>query len=231
MKRAKLICLCGIDGSGKTTISKSLVKLLNNNNMRACYVYGRIVPLITRLGMYLGRKLILKCSKEELLNEYTKYEEYKKTTLKKSKLLILLFKYTFLLEQLIQVYIKLIPKLFRYDYIVLDRYIYDTIITDISPNLDMSTRETLTLIKRYSSFTPKPDMVILVDVPEEVAYNRKNDVPHPEYLKQRRRLYLEMFKALKDDVHLKLLIDGTDDLRSILEKLQKKILNGGRIDE
>lgn len=69
---------------------------------------------------------------------------------------------------------------------------------------------------------PKPDTVVYVDCPGEVAMSRKDDAPNLEYLLDRRKLYLalagkygwikvdgtmpvdEVFKRVKDSVYKKL---------------------------
>ena len=49
----------------------------------------------------------------------------------------------------------------------------------------ITTRE----LKRYSSLFPKPDIIFLVDVPAEIAYQRKCDVPSLSYLEERNKIY------------------------------------------
>ena len=48
-----LICFTGIDGSGKTTIAKEIDQKLRKNNVNSVYVYGRVIPTISRLFMWL----------------------------------------------------------------------------------------------------------------------------------------------------------------------------------
>ncbi|KUK17002.1 hypothetical protein [Thermococcus sibiricus] len=228
MKKAKLLCISGIDGSGKTTISRILVKELQGKNKKACYIYGRIIPIFTRIGIFFGKAFILKQSKGAVSKSYKDYEAHKKSFLKNNILLRVLFKYSFLFEQLIQIYIKVVPKILFCDYVILDRYIYDTIITDISPNLEMSSQDALNLTKKYLKFVPKPSMIILIDVPEEIAYRRKTDIPHIDYLKIRRKLYLEVFMGLKeDDTGVPIyIIDGTKDISELILELFTKLEGG-----
>ncbi|HUU41342.1 MAG TPA: hypothetical protein VMW42_10390, partial [Desulfatiglandales bacterium] len=36
------------------------------------------------------------------------------------------------------------------------------------------------------------DLVFLIDLPEEIAFTRKNDIQSVEYLRERRHIYIEM---------------------------------------
>jgi len=61
---------------------------------------------------------------------------------------------------------------------------------------------------------PKPDFVFMIDLPEEVAFNRKNDIQSVEYLKERRQLYLEM-----SDKYGFIKINGQDTPQDILAQV------------
>ena len=89
--------------------------------------------------------------------------------------------------------------------IVCDRYIYDTIITDIAVDVGYSEYDMLGQIEKWLSILPIPDVVFLIDLPEEIAYNRKNDVPAIEYLQDRRGHYLSAGDKFK-----MVIIDGTE---------------------
>jgi dTMP kinase len=57
---------------------------------------------------------------------------------------------------------------------------------------------------------PKPDLVFLVNLPEEVAYQRKDDIPSVDYLKKKRAVYLRMEKKYKMTI-----IDGSKELADL----------------
>ena len=77
-----------------------------------------------------------------------------------------------------------------------DRYIHDTVITDISANLGYDSVQSNILIKTLS-LVPKPDLIFYIDIPEEIAYSRKDDVPHINYLQVRKKLYDDLGDLLK----------------------------------
>ena len=47
------------------------------------------------------------------------------------------------------------------------------------------------------SLIPKDSRLIVIDVDESIAYNRKHDIPSINYLKERRKLYLTLAKNIK----------------------------------
>src|SRR5262249_46557372 len=48
------------------------------------------------------------------------------------------------------------------------------------------------LLNLFFLWNPKPDVVFLVDTPEEIAMRRKSDIHSIEYLRERRTEYLRM---------------------------------------
>ena len=47
-------------------------------------------------------------------------------------------------------------------------------------------------IYRWLRIFPQPDLTFLLDLDENIAFSRKNDVSSIEYLKERRGLYLDL---------------------------------------
>ena len=103
--------------------------------------------------------------------------------------------------------------------VVCDRYIYDTIITDIAVDMGYSEDEIFNLIERCLSILPTPDVVFLIDVPEEVAYNRKDDVPAIGYLRDRRKYYIAIAKKYN-----MIKINGNEDMKDIERKIFNETL-------
>jgi dTMP kinase len=96
------------------------------------------------------------------------------------------------MDYYLQIWTKLLICSVRNQNVILDRYIYDTVINDLSAQLDFSGEQTLQVIKQGLGFLPEPDFVALIDLPEEVAFARKTDIPHINYLRERRLRYLEL---------------------------------------
>jgi thymidylate kinase len=224
LKKNSLICFIGIDGSGKTTIAKEINKKFINNDMNSIYVYGRIVPVFSRFLMWLGRIFILKRGKNAIFNDYENYSNQKKQIFEKS-IYSKMYERILLLDHLIQIYIKIKIPLLLGKIVVCDRYIFDTIITDISINLGYSLEESVDLIKSTFRYIPYPDFIFYIKVTEELAYSRKDDVPHINYLIERKKLYDNLEK------HFKIInLDGSKGIVEITNEAFNLITGGNTLE-
>jgi len=183
------ICFTGIDGSGKSTLAKALVTKLELRGIKSKYVYGRFQPLMLSLVNFIGRVLFL--HGKDIFKDYIEYSHTKKA-LFGNRLLSSIYGLLLLFDYFFQIIFKIWLPIMLGKNIICDRYIYDTIVTDLAVDLNYSQKKIERMLKTCLSFFPKPDLVFLVDVPEEIAYYRKNDVPSINYLKDRRRIYLDM---------------------------------------
>ena len=213
-KKAIFICFTGIDGAGKTTLAKHLTQTLNQKGIKFHYVYGRYRPIIAAPFLALGRSMLL--HDKDVFKDYKKYTQ-SRGKLFRRRLPRVLFQNLLLFDQFIQIMVKIKISLMLGRNIVCDRYVYDTIITDIMPVVDLHCppEKILAVIKSYISFLPKPDLVFLIDVPEEIAYQRKNDVPSIEYLRERRQVYLDVGRKLGMTV-----LDGTKPLEQLKSEIE-----------
>jgi dTMP kinase len=216
----KIVCITGIDGAGKTTLAHELVSLLNKVGKPSIYVYGRIYPLVSRIIMTLGRAIWL--HDQDQWRNYENYSNKKNETMRNC---VLKWMYTsaILVDFYPQIWLKLILHYSKGRIIVLDRYIYDTVISDLSAHLNYSMHETDMAIHFGLLILPTPDVTFLVDLPEEVAYRRKNDVSHIDYLKDRRRWYQQIIS--RSEVQK---INGVSPIEEIVEEMLECIssLNG-----
>ncbi len=213
-KRGILICFTGIDGAGKTTLAKHLTKTLNQRGVKFHYVYGRYRPIIFAPFLALGRSMLL--HDKDVFKDYKRYTQSRRKLFRR-RLPRVLFQNLMLFDQFLQIILKIKVPLLLGRNIVCDRYTYDTIITDIMPVIDLHCppERIIALIESYASLLPKPDFTFLADVPEEIAYQRKNDVPSIEYLKERRQVYLDVGQKLKMAV-----LDGTKPLELLKSEIE-----------
>ncbi|MBV7330764.1 hypothetical protein KFU94_21475 [Chloroflexi bacterium TSY] len=187
----KLICLTGIDGAGKTTLSRNLVAALRLEGKSAVYVYGRTYPVVSRVLMLLGRLTLLR--KNDQWQDYKSYTKTKKETMR-NPLLTLIYTGAILVDYYLQIWLKLLPHLLADRIVVLDRYVYDTVISDLTVHLNYSAVQTDNAIKKGMQWLPTPVLTAVIDLPAEVAFSRKNDVPHVDYLNERRMWYQGLLK-------------------------------------
>ena len=217
MKKGKLlICFIGIDGSGKTTLANALALAMRERGIRSQYVYNRFEPLLLKPFIWLGKALFLRG--KDMFKEYDEYSSTKRR-LFQNRLISFFYEYSLTFDYLLQAMVKIRLPLMRGRNLVCDRYIYDTVITDLAPSLSYSEEKIEKMLKRFTRLFPVPELVFLVDVPEEIALQRKNDIPSINYLKERRRLYL-LVKKHRDIIFL----DGSRDLEELMNITQNEVV-------
>ena len=208
MNKFKLINIIGIDGAGKTTLAKALAANLRQQDPRVRYRYCQYFA-----KLLYPIKMAAKLSVMRKTDEFKNYDNYNKTKKENSRrfpLLANMYAGIWLIDYIIQVFIKIsIPILFGQK-LIIDRYIYD-----IAVNLSLTTNNEIcyseSLIRFFLKFAPQPDFIVFIDLPEEVAFNRKDDIQDIEYLRERRECYL----ALAGHYNFKF-IDGTKSPEKML---------------
>lgn len=216
MTKGKLICIIGIDGSGKTTQARQLVRTLSDRGISCKYRYGRIIPLLPRPFMYLGKKVFLKNSDS--------FKDFRAHSVKKRRLfsnsgISRIYQGVFLLDYLIQAIMKIrIPLLFGNN-IVSDRYVYDTVITDLAVDLGYSEEKIGSLIRQLLLMLPKPDITFYIDTPEQIAMSRKTDVPSVDYLIERRSRYSQVANSWGMEI-----VDGAESIDEVRNSITRKAL-------
>jgi len=210
------ICLTGMDGSGKTTLSKELVELLNKKGIKCRYVYGRLNPFILKLFILIGDWLFLRG--KDISKNYSEYSNTKRKAIEKHSFLSKVYQQILMFDYSLQIFFKVkLPLIFGKN-IVCDRYIYDTIITDLSVDMNYSKDKVISMLNNLLRYSPEPDITFLIDVPEKIAYQRKDDTPAVEYLEERRRVYLDVGKTYK-----MVILDGSKSLEDLKNSIQKEV--------
>lgn len=216
----RLICMTGIDGAGKTTLVRRTVSALQRKGESAVYVYGRTYPVLSRFLMAAGRITLLR--KQDIWQDYGQYATSKKRVMR-NPFLSWVYTASVLVDYYSQIWLKLLPHFFSRRFVILDRYVYDTVINDLSVHLSYSEERTAKAIDQGLRLLPTPMLSILIDLPEEVAFSRKDDMPHVDFLKERRELYVQL---LSRPEFMK--INGEDDpdelLRETLQLINEKVL-------
>jgi dTMP kinase len=207
-KRGIFVCFIGIDGSGKTTLAKLLVAALQKEGVESRYVYNGITPFISRPFTLLAQALFLR--DKDFYRDYRDYSQ-KKRRLLQTPILSQGYQYLILLDHFLQSMLKIRLPLLRGRNIICDRYIYDTWITHLAVDMNYSREKLTLMLKRSLSLLPQPDLVFLVDVPEEIACQRKQDIPSLDYLRERRRVYLEVAQEQEMSI-----LDGCQSLDELV---------------
>lgn len=214
--KAFLICFTGIDGTGKTTLSKELVKSLKRGGVKCKYVYGRLNPFILKPFILVGEWVFLR--EKDMFRNYSEYSNTKRRAIEKYSFLSRIYQQILLLDYVIQIFFRVkLPLIFGKN-IICDRYVYDTVITDLSVDMNYSKDKVINMLNNLLRFFPKPNMTFLIDVPEEMAYKRKNDTPSIEYLKERRMVYLDVGKEYR-----MVILDGSKKLEELQREIEERV--------
>jgi thymidylate kinase len=213
---AFFICITGIDGAGKTTLSRKVAERLNPIMPDVRYVYNRYIPFLVRPLLFLGNYTFLR--KKDIFENYAEYSQQKRIASKKHPVLASLYQTLVLCDYALQIFFKVTVPMLSGSTIVCDRYIYDTVITDFSVDFNYSDEEAVALIQKISRYFSRPDLVFLLDVPETVAYARKDDVPSIAYLKDRRKTYLHAA-----DTCGMIRLDGTRQIEDLVCSIEETV--------
>ena len=186
-----LICFIGIDGSGKTTQAKALVQALDARGVKSRYVWNRSEPFLVKPFVTIAKALISP-GKNMIQNE----REYSKTKMRlfQNPILSMAYQYLVLLDYIIMTIIRIKIPLMLGKSIISDRYIHDMIVI-LAADLSSSPKSTNKMLKGSISLLPKPDLIFLLDVAEEMGFRRKSDIKYAiDDLRKRRKIYLEIGK-------------------------------------
>lgn len=202
MTRAKLVCVLGIDGSGKTTLTTSLKARLEADGKRTEYVWcgwrsfeslpGRAMKRLLRRG---DRRVAAGTARSGSPRAVYPFA---------------------IVDYILNTLPKMRRALRRTDFVVSDRYVYDVTAAFVAAaNARVSRRYTF-----FHRLYPRPDHLFYIDVPAEVAMARKDDVPSREYLIGLQKAYAEVLP--RDRVTI---LDGTQPSAVLLDIIYKKVVS------
>jgi dTMP kinase len=208
-KRGFFVCLVGIDGSGKTTLAKRVVEQLNSRAIDAKYVYSAIFPILLKPFMAVGKRTFLRRTSK--FGNYRDYSQKKQEFFSRKKVFASFWRMIVGIDAILQIYWKVAIPIWMGRILVSDRYAYDTLL-NVGVGYGASHRQILSSILFFLRLFPNPDVVFLIDIPEEIAMSRKDDVPAIEYLQERRGIYLKLAEAFGMTI-----LDGTKSIDELTE--------------
>lgn len=183
----KFINIVGIDGSGKTTLCKALLHEFQKHYPDMQYVHSYHEAFLLRPLKSLAKAIFMHGTNE--FADYSNYRAQKTSASQRFNWLSRVYGLVWILDYALQALFKVgIPRLLGRRLIV-DRYIYDAVL-NASLTAHLSPNTTYRLMSLLLKILPKPDVVLLIDLPEEVAFSRKSDIQSVEYLRERRHRYL-----------------------------------------
>ena len=194
------MCFVGIDGSGKSTLAGSLTTIIEQRGVKCRYVWMGFNDSFT-----IFRPVVAAAKGSVFRGSRHMEESRTKGMVVKSPVLSTIYQYLVLTDYIFQSSITVGLPLALGRNVICDRYIYDLIVA-VAVLLDFSVDRTMALLDRCLAVLPKPDLVFLVDLPEELALQRKDDVVSLDFLSVRRDLYLQMAPQCGMTI-----LDGTRD--------------------
>ncbi|MEW6033656.1 MAG: hypothetical protein AB1603_02240 [Chloroflexota bacterium] len=218
-RRPLLVCLIGVDGTGKTTQAQSLVKTMAGVGMDVKRVPCRWDSATFRALMRVGIRLMSRKGKD--LTDYGQRSRVKKS-LFSNQFLAVLYQSVVLAQYVLHVWTKVKIPLLRGKSIVCDRYIYDSVI-DLAVDFHYSIRKMDRLMSGLLRILPRPDLVFLIDLAEETAFARnipKGERLTADYFSERVALYRYLTRR-----HGMVVVDGAQSVEEIGNIIESKVLN------
>jgi dTMP kinase len=166
--------------------------------------------------MELGRRTVL--SDSDLDTDYTEHQSNKER-LFDTELLSRVYETVVMADYAPQLLKRVVLSLYRHDFVVCDRYFYDTLLTDLSGDVISRPEDVVEKYRRYSKFVPDPDFEFYVQIPPEVSMERKDDIPDIAYLRDRKRFY----DRFADETDMTAL-DGTRSQSELCRTVLKSVL-------
>ncbi|MDW7775544.1 MAG: hypothetical protein SCH39_04290 [Methanosarcinales archaeon] len=208
MNTSHLIIFTGIDGSGKSTLSRTLVERLEKENNKARYLWW-----FSAENSLMRRTL-------RLLSRGGKGEttENNEGTLPKSSPVQKLYQFIVLLDYQWQTFFHVYLPLMSGKNVICDRYVYDIVIS-FTKEFNYPEAKTRKMMSTLLRLSPKPDIAFFVDVPVEVAIQRKHDIPSIQHHEELRSLYNTF---IRDEM---ICLDGTKSIAELNDNVWDIVKN------
>jgi thymidylate kinase len=187
--RGRLICLAGIDGTGKTTLAKKLQSELEAAGISCSYVWlrnARVLSVPFLALCYLTGFAQSVTVRGKRAGVYYFY---------KNKLVAHLWAWISAVDMLVVSLWKIQLPLRRGNTVIADRYVLDALVDLMTDTrmTDLSSYPYKLLLRRLG----RRSLTVVLTVDEGESLRRKDDSISSAYLIQRRKLYLSVARELR----------------------------------
>lgn len=182
-----MISFMGLDGSGKSTSIDYAYEQLKQRGYRVEIVRAAYVIVVLRGIIRLGKKILMKKESDPFCGDYRAYLENMRKQAKKG-FVYSLFSLLTTIEFKLQIFFRIRVKQWLGITLLVDRYIYDNIVT-YAANLGLGEDYMEKTMNGKWKHAPRPDRIIYIKTPVDVCCSRKDDIPDPLYLEIRKPLY------------------------------------------
>lgn len=220
-KRRQLIVLMGLDGSGKSTQAALLAQSFKERGEKAAVVWMRGESYLTLPLLKVAKAVMRapKAGKRGAAEDTGAQRQYtaRKRSLFRNPLARELWR-RLVLADFYLTYRHAFGRLPRgTSVVILDRYIYDSLI-DIDTAFGSRGAEVKRLLASGAGMVPRPDKVVLIDIPPAEAMRRKNDIPSMAYLEERTGLYRIVAQQLGATT-----VDGTKPIEAVRRAIAEAV--------
>lgn len=213
--RQIVVCVIGVDGSGKTTLCDHLAAHLGTEAATRIWLGAEAVLLgLARAAIAPLRSKRAKPGASTL--SYREEEAEKRRIADRLSWLKPLYVWIAMADYRLQ-YLYKIFKARRARILVLDRYIFDVGV-NLAVTLGWSEDELVEFLQRRIHSFKFPSVRCLVRVPYEISLQRKDDIPDAEYIKVRMRFYERIARVFGFTI-----LDGTNRITENLMSVAKLI--------
>lgn len=216
MNRGTLVCVTGLDGAGKSTLTNSVAQTLRDDGYDAVQVYGRYLPRASYLAIAIGRRTVF--SNSDIEDDYEDHQSEKEDVFS-NDLLATAYESVVMADYVPQFVWRVLRSLYTHDIVICDRYVYDTLLTDLAGDVLAEPADAIDRYRLYEDVFPTPDHEFYVSIPPAVSMERKDDVPSIEYLEDRKTFYDEFAEAYDLSV-----LDGTDSIQQLTYQVVDEIV-------
>ncbi len=205
-----MISFMGLDGSGKSTSIDYAYEQLKKRGYKVEVVRAAYVVKYMSAVIKFGKKLLMKKDSDPFSGDYRTYLEKMRKQAQKG-FVYSVFSFCTTLEFKLQIFFNISLKRMMGTTLLVDRYIYDNIVT-YAANLGLDEDYMRKTMEGKWKHAPRPDRIIYIKTPVEVCCSRKDDIPDPLYLEIRKPLYekvAEMYdaKVIAGDQGLQQMLD------------------------
>ena len=211
-----MISFMGLDGSGKSTSIDYAHQQLKNRGYKVEIVRAAYVIVVMRGIIKLGKKILMKKESDPFSGDYKAYLESMRKQAQKGGI-YKIFSALTTFEFKMQIFFRIRVKRFFGTTLLVDRYIYDNIVT-YAANLGLGEEYMEQSMNGKWKHAPRPDRIIYIKTPVEVCCSRKDDIPDPLYLEIRKPLYEKVA-----DMYGATVIAGDQDKQKMLDEVMKAV--------
>lgn len=211
-----MISFMGLDGSGKTTSIDYAYEELKKRGCKVKIVRAAYVIVFLRGIIKLGKKILMKKDSDPFSGNYRAYLENMRKQAQKGDVYSV-FSFLTTIEFKLQIFFNIRMKRLFGTTLLVDRYIYDNIVT-YAANLGLGEDYMEKTMNGKWKKAPRPDKIIYIKTPVEVCCSRKDDIPDPLYLEIRKPLYEKVAQMYGATV-----IAGDQDRQKMLDEVMTAV--------